>query len=581
MPLDGLALHAVCQELNEKLCEARIDRIFQPHQLTLTIDLRQRGIVRKLLISAHPQYARLQLSQQKRSNPQVPPLFCQYLRKTLEGARIEKLVQPGYERLIEMHLLGRDELGNPAKYLMMIELMGKHSNIILTDESGRILEAIKHVGHSQSRVREVLPGLSYRTPPRQEKLPPEQWQAPREENDIPEGDLEILAWMGKRLDGLGPGTVRALLYQCKIPENLRARYLRLDDWMLLQASLFDLLQSRQEGKLYLHGLSSAVEIGAFKLPGQPEGSWQDASEALEAYFGHRENTQLLQQQRQRLYSIAHAAEEKGLRKKAALEDDLSSAQDCEHLRIWGELLKMAPEPSRRIPEIELVNYYDEHLAEVVIPLDHRLTISENAQSFFKRYSKYRIGEKLIADQLSQLQKELDYLATVILAIEQAVTLDDLKEITTEMTEQGYIAPERTRGKAKPKVNAALPLVLTIEGVEVLIGRNNRQNDELTWKLAHSDDTWLHAKDIPGSHLLIRSATPSNSLLTKAARLAAWYSKARESGLVPVDITLRRHIKKPKGAKPGYVIYGNQRTVYITPMSPDELNEAEVNPSETD
>ena len=567
MPLDGLALRAVCQELNDKLVDARVDRIFQPTSYSLTFDVRQHSTSRKLLVSAHPQYARIQLSPAKRVNPQVPPNFCQLLRKTLEGARIVALHQPGYERIIEVHFHGRDELGNPALYLLIVEMMGKYSNIILTDANSRILDSIKHVDHTQSRVREVLPGLTYCAPPRPERMLPEDWQAPSE-SIIPEGHLELDRWFSQQLEGFSPATTRAFLQQCQLSTGLHASYLRLEDWLSLQATLYDLLHSRQHGKLYLHG-ADASEVGAFKLAGHPEGQWTDASDALESYFGARENALVLLQQRQRLLSISRAAEDKGIRKKMALEDDLASAQGSEHLRIWGELLKMAPDPARRIPEIQLVNYYDENLAELTIPLDHRLTVSENAQSFFKRYSKYRIGEKLITNQLEQLQADLDYLASVIVATEQALSVTDLQEIAVELIEQGYIAPERTRHKQK--INTALPLSMVIEGVEVLIGRNNRQNDELTWKIANSDDTWLHAKDIPGSHVIIRSANPSNSLLTKVSRLTAWYSKARESGLVPVDITLRRHLKKPKGAKPGFVIYGNQRTVYITPLSPDDLD----------
>jgi len=407
------------------------------------------------------------------------------------------------------------------------------------------------------------------------KVLPEQWQAPLNLSAEHAAQLEIVPFMSQQLEGVSQISVQALVRLCRLPENIKAAYLRLEDWLLLQASLFDLLSSRREGMLFLHGKDLQSEISSFPLPDYAGGVWLDASEAIEAYFTCRESAELLQQQRQRLHAVMHAAREKGKRKRYALGEDLDHAQGSEHLRIWGELLKMAPEPGRRLSAIELVNYYDENLAPLLIPLDQRMTVAENAQSFFKRYSKFRIGERYINDQLQNLDRDLDYIAGVLVAIEQAQSVEDLKEIAIEMVEQGYLPPEvspRMRGKAKAKEAPLPPLALKIEGIDVLVGRNNRQNEELTWRIARSDDLWLHTKDIPGSHLLIRSSDPSNSVLEKAARLAAWYSQARESGLVPVDITLRRHVRKPRGARPGFVLYGNQRTVYIKPAAPEELTD---------
>ena len=568
MPLDGLALQAVCQELDEKLREARIDRIFQPSQLSISMELRQRGAVRRLYLAAHPQFARVQLTESKRANPAKPPHFCLFLRKFLEGARVLQVTQPGYERLLELEIQGRDDLGDPALYRLIVEMMGKYSNIILCNAEGRILEAIKHVGPTQSRYREILPGAAYLPPPAQGKEPPEQWQPPKPNEALPEGEREIAPWLLSRLEGFSLGAVNALLAGCALPGNLKASYLRLEDWLDIQANLFDLLQQRQEGMLYLHGEGSPAELSAFPWPKLPAGSWHPASEALDLYFMVREDNEQLQGQRHRLNTVLKGAIDKGTRRKFALEEDLSSALDCEHLRVWGELLKMAPEPGKRLEAIELVNYYDEELGTIIIPLDQRLTVAENSQSFFKRYGKHRTGERLIGEQLATLERELSYLLSVQVAADQALTLSDLKEIVLELTEQGYLQPDKpppnSRGRPAAKDAPLPPLSLDIEGVEVLVGRNNRQNDELTWRLARPDDTWLHTKDIPGSHLLIRSANPSNSVLEKAARLAAWFSQARESGLVPVDITLRRHVRKPRGARPGYVIYSNQRTVYVTP-----------------
>jgi len=573
--MDGLTLNSLQYELNEKLAVARIDRVSQPGSSLLIFDLRQQGISRRLLMSVHPKFARIHLTQSKRQNPPSPPTFCQYLRRILEGARIESVTQPGYERLLTISIQGRDELGNPASYLLHVELMGRNSNIILINDEGRILDAIKHVGYNQNRSREILPGADYVPPTRQERVPPEEWQAPRSSDELQDGEMELADWLSRKLEGIGMSTVAALLQHCRLPGSLKASYLRLEDWLLLQAALHDHLQSRIPGQLFLHEGGMEAEISSFPLPGYPPGIWLHASEAADAIYTHRESAEALQQQRHRLRSVLKAAEDKGKRKRFALEEDLVNAQGADHLRVWGELLKMAPEPGRRLGGIELVNYYDEDMAPMLIPLDQRLTVAENAQSYFKRYSKFRIGERYITDQLTNLGNELDYLAGVIVAVEQAQVLEDLKEIAIEMTEQGYLPPEapgRNRGKPRAKEAPLPPLSFQIEGVEVLVGRNNRQNEELTWRMARSDDLWLHTKDIPGSHLVIRTAEPTNSVLEKAARLAAWFSQARESGLVPVDITQRRHLKKPRGTRPGFVIYTNQRTVYINPAPPEELTD---------
>jgi len=573
--MDGLVLNTLCCELNTKLAQAKIDRISQPDATTLVFDLRQQRVNLRLVISAHPRFARLHLSERKRLNPPVPPTFCQYLRRLLEGTRIESVSQSGYERLVSIHLQGRDELGNPAYYCLNAELMGRNSNIILVNADGRILDAMKHSGYNQIQQREILPGADYSPPKRQDKIFPELWQAPRDISVLPDGDLDLSTWLNQSLEGISLPSILALLDICRLPHSLKAKYLRLEDWLLLQASLYDLLQSRVPGRLYLYTSGKQAEVAAFPLPGSQEGVWMDASIVIDTLYANREEAEALQQQRHRLKSVLRAAEEKGKRKRFALEEDLSNAQGSDHLRIWGELLKMAPEPHRRLSGIELVNYYSEDLSPLLIPLDQRLTVAENAQSYFKRYSKFRIGERYISDQLTSLNNELSYLAGVMVAVEQAQDLTDLKEIAVEMVEQGYLPPEApSRHKGKPKTNETPhpPLSFTIEGIEVLVGRNNRQNEELTWRLARSDDLWLHTREIPGSHLLIRASDPANSVLEKAARLAAWFSQARESGLVPVDITLRRHLKKPRGTRPGFVIYSNQRTVYINPASPGEVTD---------
>ena len=569
MSLEGWSIRALQEELQIALAESKVDRVFQHNSTELTLEMHKQNRSMRLLFSIHPQFARVQLITQKRKNPPVPPSFCQLLRRRLEGARFISVEQPGLERLLIFNFSVLDELGNPDQVRFIVELMGKNSNLILCDRDFTILDAMKHVPSWQNRYREILPGRLYVRPPEQVKQALDSWDIPSTDAELA---LSVGTWLKKKIDGVGNPSIGSLLKSVSISEAEMAAFLTRDQWKILQEQSKKAVRERQPGKLFVSGqYRETVPFRFGLLPGE----WKPASEALEADFLHLEQQLHLHQERHRLVSIVNAAIQKGRKKLFALEEDLQQGKDADQYRIWGELLKNTAEPNIREAEIQVTNYYDENLAFINIPLDLRLSVAQNAQNYFKRYSKARKGEKIILEQIEMIKSELVYLESVLTAVEQTLEVKDFLEIQEELIQQGLMSPIKIPGKSKKptkssKAVAHEPLRLHIDGVPVSIGRNNLQNDYLTMEVAKSSDWWFHSKEVPGSHVVIHHPDPSDQLYETAAALAAWFSKARESSYVAIDYTQKRHVKKFKGAKPGAVHYTDFFTLYVAPRSPEEV-----------
>jgi len=569
MSLEGWSIRALQEELQIALTDSKVDRVFQHNATEMTLEMHKQNRSMRLLFSIHPQFARVQLITQKRKNPPVPPSFCQLLRRRLEGARFISIEQPGLERLLIFNFSVLDELGNPDQIRFIVELMGKNSNLILCDRDFTILDAMKHVPGWQNRYREILPGRMYIRPPEQVKQALDSWQIPFGDAELA---LSVAGWFKKKIDGVGNPSVGSLLKSVSYSEEEMAAFLTQEQWSTLQIQTKNAVQNRQPGKLFVsdqHNETVPFQFGA--LPGE----WKPASEALEADFLQLEQQLHLHQERHRLISIVSAAILKGQKKFFALEEDLQQGKDADQYRIWGELLKNTAEPLIREAEIQVINYYDENLAPLSIPLDLRLSVAQNAQSYFKRYSKARKGEKIILEQIEMIKSEISYLESVLTAVEHTVDVKDFLEIQEELIQQGLMSPVKIPGKSKKPAKASKavahePLRLLLEGVPVSIGRNNLQNDYLTMEIAKSSDWWFHSKEVPGSHVVVHHPNPSDQLYEVAASLAAWFSKARESSYVAIDYTQKKHVKKFKGAKPGAVHYTDFFTLYVAPRSPEEV-----------
>lgn len=579
MPFDGLFLAAIKTELKKTLLQGRIDKIHQPDKMELVLVISRPGSRRRLVISAHARDARVHLSEGTRENPLTPPLFCMVLRKHLEGARIEDIIQSGLERVLEMRLATRDELGRPGIKSLIIEIMGKHSNIILLDQAtGTIIDGIKRYSHAVSRHREVLPGRVYEPPPEQAKHNPLELSEEQFRNillaeplDTPLKDILQL-----RLAGFSKAVCLEVLFRSQLPrhqvlDRCGDYELRLL-WEALQSITQPCCREHFTPTLVRDAGEKPVDFAAIDLT-MFEGykrSTDAPSRVAESFFDSRRLAEKVSGFQNSLLASTNKNIKRLTKKLLIQQEDLDRAREADIYRLYGELLQAnLYRLDDSCSEATLDNFYDPEGPQVTIPLDPYLTPARNAQAYFKKYLKAKNTRQAALEQIVHNSNELVYLREVNTAIEMADDMSNLEEIRHELVEQGYLpaAPATKKGKPAVKAKAGHPLsFISSDGFIILVGKNNRQNDRLTMKQAGPGDIWLHTKEIPGSHVVIRtedrSVTPTT--LAEAASLAAHFSQARQSKNVPVDYTLRKHVSKPTGARPGYVIYRNQKTLTANP-----------------
>lgn len=581
MPFDGLFLYTVCRELNQKLRQGRIEKIYQPEREEIILVISRPGQKYRLLLSAGAENARVHLTGETRPNPTTPPVFCMLLRKHLEGAKISEFHQPGLDRVLEIRVDGRDELGYPVVKSLICEIMGRHSNIILVSRPGDlILDGIRRYSHAVSRYREVLPGRPYLPPPASGKVNPFLLHEEQFRELVLAGNLDdsLAAVLQKALDGLGVPTCREIVKLAGLEPNLPLNHCGEHElrtlWQSLQAVLAATRASEPRAVMVCQPGGKPVDF--YPLAVTPVEHLQyiegGANEIADLFYSRRRHLEEFRKQKNLLLGRINK-EQKRLAKKLALQrESVAGAQEGDLYRLYGELLTAnLHRLERGMRAIELVNYHDPEGNTVTIPLVPELSGVENAQQYFKKYNKARNTARAAGEMARATREELDYLDGVAASLEMAENTQDLEEIKLELVKQGYIKDNTPRaGKKREKVAApqSRPLQYTTsDGFTVLVGKNNRQNDTLTLKTAEDHDIWLHASKIPGAHVIIRTGgreVPEKTLL-EAAALAAYFSKARESGKVPVDYTLRKHVKKPGGAKPGFVIYEKQKTVYVEPQ----------------
>ncbi len=560
MAFDGIVTRAVTEEL-KKLTGGRITKIHQPHDSDIVLVIRAQGGNHKLLLSANPTYPRFHLTSEEFTNPQEAPMLCMLLRKHCEGGMIEAIAQVEMERIVHIDVKSRDELGDVTRKRIVVEIMGKHSNIILLDaQTNVILDSAQHVSHAISQYRQVLPGKTYVAPPDQGKLNP----LHTSEQEF----LQRMDWNGGRLDkqivdtysGVSPLIAREILFRADLATRDRL-------WSAF-SGLFGQIrqhQYRPTSVIYKEKAYFSV-VPLTHLEGGQATPFGSVSECLQNYYQEKSRRDVVKQKVHDLIRIVTTEKQKNEKKIEKLKLTLVEAKDAERFRLYGEFITAHLHQIKRGDTLlSVVNWYDENGATIDIPLDPLLTPSENLQAYYKRYNKAKNSLQIVAEQIGKAQEEIAYLDGLLVQLELA-TLQQAEEIREEMAEQGYV---RMRGKQrqmkkKKDQRPELEQFTSSEGIAILVGKNNRQNDYLTNKLAAASDTWLHTKDIPGSHVVIRSREFSEQTLQEAAMLAAYFSKARESSQVPVDYTLVRHVKKPSGAKPGFCIYEQQRTLYVTP-----------------
>ncbi|MFZ7946651.1 Rqc2 family fibronectin-binding protein [Neobacillus sp. 19] len=559
MSFDGLFTKAMVDELISALRGGRINKVHQPYKNEVILTIRANGVNQKLLLSAHPSYARVQLTNEAYDNPNEPPMFCMLLRKHIEGYILEDLYQVDNDRMIILEIKGRNEIGDISYKQLIIEIMGRHSNIVLVDKTRNIiLDSIKHVSFALNSHRAILPGQPYIFPPAQNKLNP----FDATEEDV----LRSVDFIGGNLDrqlveqfaGISPLFAKEVIFQSGLANRttVPGAFVHLIKKIAAGTISPAIMSANGKESFYLFPLEHVA--GESK-------TFPSLSELLDRYYFGKAERDRVKQQGNDIERFISNEKEKNEKKIVKLEDTLKEAERAEQYQRFGELLTANLYAAKKgMKEIEVLNYYDEMGGSLIIPLDPRKTPSENAQKYFSKYQKAKNAVAVVVEQIEKAREEVIYFENLIQQV-QSASPKDIQEIREELVEEGYVR-ERQKRKSKKAQNTkpVLDHFISSDGTEIIVGKNNKQNDYLTNKLAARDEIWLHTKDIPGSHVVIRSKDPSDETINEAAILAAYYSKARNSSSVPVDFTKVRHVKKPSGAKPGFVIYDNQQTVYVTP-----------------
>ncbi len=566
MPMDGLTLGFAAREMHAALAGGRIDKVTQPEKDSIVLLIRSGSTNYQLLLCASPNNARCHFVTQKFSNPLEPPMLCMLLRKQLLSGRILSVRQIGGDRVVHIDIDTVDEMGDHVLRRLILEIMGRHSNLILVDGSGRILEAARHVSADMSRVRQVQPGLPYLPPPAQDKLDPADLTA---EDLLPRltamGDVPFFKAIAATVSGMSNPAAKELAFRvlpagCDRPDDMADAATRLAD-------LLHRLPGMTDPRVLLDDAGDPADVFAFPYlmhPLDAQKSYPTISAALERYFGARDQADRLSQKSATMVKLLKNHIERCEKKLAQQEEDLSNAARLEEYRLMGEMINANLwQLKKGMTEAVLPNFYDENGGRVTIPLDIQLTPVQNSQRYFKKYQKARTTREMAAEQRTSTLAELDYLEGTLLDVGKCVAEAELEEIRQELQRSGYIKKGLSRRQQRALPKSKPYHYRSCDGIDIFVGKNAPQNERLTGD-ARPNETWLHAKDMPGSHVIIkREGDVPETTLAEAATLAAWYSKGQHSSMVPVDYTLRRYVKKPSGAAPGMVTYTNQKTAYMT------------------
>jgi predicted ribosome quality control (RQC) complex YloA/Tae2 family protein len=559
MSFDGLFTKAMVDELSRTLKGGRINKVHQPYKNEVILTIRANGVNQKLLFSAHPSYARVQLTNEAYENPSEPPMFCMLLRKHIEGYILEDVYQVENDRMIIFEIKGRNEIGDISYKQLIIEIMGRHSNIVLVDKTRNIiLDSVKHVSFAVNSHRAILPGQTYIYPPEQNKQNPFMVGTDDILKKIDFNSGKLDKQIVEHFAGTSPLFAKEVIYQSGIANRAT-----------IPTAFLQLIQRIKSGELVPSIMSTDNKEVFYLFPLQhikgEVKTFSTLSELLDRFYFGKAERDRVKQQGNDIERLIINEKEKNEKKIAKLESTLREAEKADQLQRFGELLTANLYAAKKgMKEIEVIDYYDEMGGTVAIPLDLRKSPSENAQKYFSKYQKAKNSVSIVIEQIEKAREEVLYFENLLQQV-QSASPKDIQEIREELVEGGYIR-DRQKRNAKKTANAKpiLDHYHSSDGTEIIVGKNNKQNDYLTNKLAARDEIWFHTKDIPGSHVVIRSKEPSEGAIHEAANLAAYFSKARNSSSVPVDYTKVRYVKKPSGAKPGFVIYDNQQTVYVTP-----------------
>lgn len=567
MSMDGLSLYSAMNELNKRLALGKIDKIQQTDKEELLLMVRSLGQTYRLLINASAADNRVQLTELKKQAPSEAPMFCMLLRKRIAGGKIVRFEQERLDRVLKISIETYNDLGDLSEFALYCELMGKHSNIILVNEKGVIVDAIKHVGLGMSSVRFVMPGLEYSAPPAQDKQDPSKASA---------GDFSMAMCMGmgiaKALSnaffGLSPAVAAQLVarYTDKTECTQLSEAEREELAERLTAFYADMAQGKEKASAVLNALGETEAVYPFAISGGGIKLYDSIGEALDSLYINSDRREWAKRHGASARKVLQNNIERCEKKLALYADALNSEEQMEKCRLYGELLTANLHSLKSGTDTAAVdNYYADPVERIAIPLDRQLTPGENAQRYYKKYQKLKAARDMAIVQREQTLSELNYLEGQLDNLTKCTAENELSELIEELKDQGYIKRDKG-GRKKMKLAASKPMhFVSSTGADIYVGKNNRQNDELTLRFASPNDIWMHTKNIPGSHVIVKGASEQDTAtMTEAALLAAYYSRARGSENVAVDYTPRKYVKKPAGAKPGMVIYTTNKTAYVTP-----------------
>lgn len=573
MAFDGITIAAVVRELKSSLIGGRIYKIAQPEadELLLTIKTTDGG-QKRLLLSAGASLPLIYLTENNKPSPMTAPGFCMLLRKHLQNGRITDITQPGLERIVHLHVEHLNEMGDLCSKQLIIELMGKHSNLIFINDENMIIDSIKHISGMVSSVREVLPGRTYFIPETQNKQEPFAATADTFKETMCSCNMPVFKALYGHYTGLSPLIAQELCHRAGIDGDLSTAYFReVQDGPMLLNRLYQtfsaVMTDIQKGvfsPVIIYENKTPAEFSVLPLTmyaGRDTVSFSSVSTLLEHYYAEKNTVTRIRQKSSDLRRIVQTALERNIKKYDLQLRQMQDTEKRDKYRIYGELLNTygygaAP----GVKSLEALNYYTNEM--ITIPLDPQLTPSENAKKYFDKYNKLKRTYEALSSLTLEVKEEIEHLESIQTALDIALLEEDLVQIKEELIESGYI--RRKGGSKKVKITSKPFHYISSDGYHIYVGKNNYQNEELTFKLANGNDWWFHAKGIPGSHVIVKSGGDElpDTTFEEAARLAAYYSKSKGQDKVEVDYIEKKHVKKPSGGKPGFVVYYTNYSMMI-------------------
>ena len=577
MALDGLVIHSIVNELHNKLLGGKIDKVYQPENDEVVLHIRNNKENFKLVLSCSASNPRVYLANNyKKENPINAPMFCMLFRKYIQGGNIVDISQVGFERIIKISVESFDELKEKTTKDIIIEIMGRHSNIILTHSlDDKIIDSAKRIPPSVSRVRQILPGQTYILPPAQDKLNPiDNIDIDSFKNTLNNFDSSIFKAIYSKFLGISPVIAKEICFRANVDENTLINEISSDDINKVYKEFISLFKDIKNNiynpsMVMDESIDKVLDFSCINLNQFSNLSIindDSISKILENYYATKDIKDRIHQRSSDLRKSISIKLDRLYNKLNKQQKELLESENADIYKVKGELItSYIYMIEKGMENIEVPNFYDPEYKNIKISLNKNFTPSENAQKYFKKYNKMKTAKKEITSQVEITKEEVNYLENILLSIENCETLAELMDIREELTKVGYLRG-KINNKKETKLTTKPHEFISSDGFKILVGKNNKQNDHLTLKIASNDDIWMHTKNIPGSHVIIKTdgKEVSDETIFEGAMLAAYFSKSKLSSQVPVDYTKKKNIKKPNGAKPGMVIYETNSTIYVTP-----------------